>query len=381
MKEVKVLFIGGRLRQRRKETILNPPKGIRFISQRPLEEMPSEVTGGKKVKKRSLLMRMINLLRVPSIKYVQKKFLKGIDVIYSPGHLVLNRHPHVIEVDNAGCLGFYNYRTINNPLTRRVIRSFLLSRYCKGIVCISEAAKRSMISTYGEMIANKCKVVYPYVKINERVKKSADKTIFLCCNRKFYQKGTLAVLRAYRFMPEDFQKRSELWIISNTPPKIKDEFSSKNIRFFPAEYDKLTLYRRFYSKADVFVQPTLQDSFGLVYFETMANSMAIISTDVFAIPEFVEDGRNGVLIRAPFYMFNRDCTLKKEYFPRKGDLYKAYNADDMLTGELRKAMMGMIGDRHRLRKMQSASVEMLKSRFSEDRRKKNLRDLLISSAQ
>ena len=49
----------------------------------------------------------------------------------------------------------------------------------------------------------------------------------------------------------------------------------------------------FWQEADIFVQPTYDDCFPLTLVEAMQHRRAIVSTDVGAIPDMVEDGENG----------------------------------------------------------------------------------------
>ena len=376
MKQIRVLFTGKQLRQRRKETVLNPPENIEFITQKSLEKMSSDhqLIKEKEKRKRKLLKSIVGLFNIPNIRHIPKNSLKNINLVYTTGQIIINQFPYVIEVDNAGCLGFYSYKTINNIVGKLIIKFFLKSKNCKKIVCISEAAKKSMTNTFkSEKITEKCEVVYPYVKLNEKIKKNKDRIRFLCCNRKFYQKGTLNVLQSFVDLKKDYNN-IELWVISNTPKEIKKRYNSPGITFFEAKYTKPELYELFYSKADVFVQPTMQDSFGLVYFEVMANKMAVITTNLFAIPEFVQDGRNGIIIKSPFYMFNKDCTLKKEYFPRRSNLYKQYNYDGLFTNNIKNAMKKMLDDPARMREMQEESLKILNAEpFSESIRTKKLK--------
>ena len=51
-KKIKVLFTGKNLRQRRKETVLNPPEGIEFVTERSLDNMAFDY---QLVKKKKLL--------------------------------------------------------------------------------------------------------------------------------------------------------------------------------------------------------------------------------------------------------------------------------------------------------------------------------------
>lgn len=51
----------------------------------------------------------------------------------------------------------------------------------------------------------------------------------------------------------------------------------------------------FYKRADIFVLPSRNESFGIVNLEAMASSLPILSTSIGAIPEYIEPGVNGFL--------------------------------------------------------------------------------------
>jgi glycosyltransferase involved in cell wall biosynthesis len=50
-----------------------------------------------------------------------------------------------------------------------------------------------------------------------------------------------------------------------------------------------------FAKADVFVHPTLNDSFPLVVLEAMGTGLPVVTTDEGAIPEMVRDGVDGLI--------------------------------------------------------------------------------------
>lgn len=55
----------------------------------------------------------------------------------------------------------------------------------------------------------------------------------------------------------------------------------------------------YYRRASIFCLPTKREPFGIVFIEALAHQLPIIGTDIGAIPDFVEHGRNGYLV-APF---------------------------------------------------------------------------------
>lgn len=54
---------------------------------------------------------------------------------------------------------------------------------------------------------------------------------------------------------------------------------------------------RYYQRASVFCMPTYREPFGIVFIEAMASRLPIVATRVGAVPDFVEDGRNGLLVK------------------------------------------------------------------------------------
>jgi glycosyltransferase involved in cell wall biosynthesis len=66
-----------------------------------------------------------------------------------------------------------------------------------------------------------------------------------------------------------------------------------------------------FANADIFVLPSRRESFGLVLAEAMASGLPVVSTNVGAIPEVVEDGKNGTLVNpdSPRELAEAICTL------------------------------------------------------------------------
>jgi len=54
--------------------------------------------------------------------------------------------------------------------------------------------------------------------------------------------------------------------------------------------------KQLYASSDIFVLPSFQETFGIVFLEAMHYGLPIITTNVTAMPELVEDGKNGFLV-------------------------------------------------------------------------------------
>jgi hypothetical protein len=66
------------------------------------------------------------------------------------------------------------------------------------------------------------------------------------------------------------------------------------VRFHGAVSDDAL--RRFYASCDVFVAPSLFESFGLIYLEAMQYGKAVVGCRTGGVPEVVEDGVDGMLV-------------------------------------------------------------------------------------
>ncbi len=380
MEKIKVLVTGTNLRQRRREMILNPPHGIEFKTLQDLANMLPDYEISKTPEKRNNLIKsfarfLIKIFNIPNIRYLPNKYLQGCDLIYTPAQMLLNRKPHVIEVENVAALGFYDLKTIYKR--RELIKKFLKSPWCKFLVSMSEAGRSSIVNTFqDDEITAKTRVIYPYVKINTYPKKPSNKIVLLSSNTKFYMKGTREVLLAYEELRKKYNNL-ELWIVSNIPKEYLEKYKDfSDIKFFPAKFMKEDLYRDFYSQCDIFTQPSYQDTFGLTYLEVAASGKPMVSTDIMGLTEVVVDGYNGLLIKAPFYMHNADFTLKPEYFPMsvvdtENDFYKKIDGINVVKNLIEK--LSILIENSNLRKeMGEHSLELVKTKFSEEKRKQQL---------
>ena len=390
MPQIRVLFTGEQLRQRRRETIFHAPAGIEFVTQEPLEKMKPDylISATNKNRKfwdfRGLARKLIHFFHIPNIRYVPNKYLKNVDVIYTPGQMLLNHFPYAVEVENVGALGFYNMQTIN--IRKKLIRHFLLSQHCKAIVCLSQASYQGFLKTLGEEgLKEKTKVVYPYVRINPFSKtKNLDKIIILTSNTKFYMKGTGEVLRAFEQLSKKYNNL-EMWVISNTPPEYLEKYKAwSNIKFFPATFKKDQLYEQFYSQCDIFAQCSYQDSLGLTYLELAASGKPIVATDIFATSEVVVDGFNGYMVKSPFHNHNEDFTLKEQYFPMpvtdtENEFYNKIDGREVVE-QLVDRLDRLVQDGELRQQMGENSLKIINDKFSLEERNKKLTEIFSKAA-
>jgi glycosyltransferase involved in cell wall biosynthesis len=108
---------------------------------------------------------------------------------------------------------------------------------------------------------------------------------------------------------------------------------------------------RFYSSADVFVFPTLNETFGLVILEAMQFSLPVIATEEGGIPDLVVDGETGFL------------------FPKKDALILADKIRTLISNPQLGAKMG------------AAAKKRFENLFTLERFEKNLVEILNKSIE
>ena len=266
------------------------------------------------------------------------------DLIYSSGGLMIKSNkPWVTDVEHVYSLVGYQHNNSNiDEIKSKTVQHIKKSR-CK-ILPWSYASLNSIKSFFGkqfEEIEDKFEVVYPAMHIeNEKMERKHKDTVnFLYINRVFWGKGGYEVLKAFDGISGEYD--TSLTFLSNTPSEIRKKFENNmKLKFIEAPIPReeaLELYKN----ADVFVLSTLFDTFGLVYLEAMAHGIPVIASNIFAVPEIVGDGKNGLLI-TPEYSFYDENFLYK--YPSTESLcnYAQKNTQMKLITDLKEKMMYLI---------------------------------------
>ncbi|MGR6034295.1 MAG: glycosyltransferase family 4 protein [Candidatus Nitrosoglobus sp.] len=124
--------------------------------------------------------------------------------------------------------------------------------------------------------------------------------VFIYVGRLLWSKGLNYLLEAFRIVQQQVDSEVTLMLVGDGPEEIKlrqicEEQGIQNIAF--AGFQQNPDLPPYYAVSDVFVFPTLGDTYGLVVDEAMACSLPIISTSaVSEIHSRVEDAINGYIV-------------------------------------------------------------------------------------
>jgi glycosyltransferase involved in cell wall biosynthesis len=171
-----------------------------------------------------------------------------------------------------------------------------LFRRASALTAWTRWARESLIRDYG-VDPGRVEVIPPGVDLDAwRPSHTAvgtrTKARLLFVGGDFRRKGGVELLRAYGSLSD----RCELDVV--THEDLPGVGGGGPIRVHRGLSHDDTSLRRLFAEADIFVLPTLADCFPLAILEAMASGLAVVATDVGAIPEQVVDGETGLLVPA-----------------------------------------------------------------------------------
>lgn len=179
------------------------------------------------------------------------------------------------------------------------------------VTAVSESTKQQFLSLFGYGYFNKVAVIPGGVKI-DHLEKNTDmvdkkyrlsgKKVVLFTGRLTKQKGVEYLIKA---VPMISEKNCRVFIVGQGPEEtnlknLVKKLKLNNVTFLPyMKNSQLKEFHQLYKRADVFVAPSIWDEpFGLVLLEAMAYSTPAVATKKGGITSIINDGENGLLVRA-----------------------------------------------------------------------------------
>jgi glycosyltransferase involved in cell wall biosynthesis len=273
-----------------------PPEGVHYSSNVSICDFDSLKIYQKGYEnKKRILLKFQKITKLPRMIFIRK----NCDLIHSSrGFIPLNRKPWIVDIEHVGSFGYYM-----SHFNRFLVKKIISSDNCKAILPHCEAAAKSFRSVYGNSFDDKIEVMYPAVPKMELERKKSDNVRLLLVSGRsvFYGKGGKELLQAFEKLDKKYDV--ELTIKSEIPNELKKKYTRPNIHVITEIMPRDELFRKVYSNADIFVLPTYVDSFGYSFVEAMSAGLPLVGTDIFAVPEIIENGKNGFLIHSPISDF------------------------------------------------------------------------------
>ena len=127
---------------------------------------------------------------------------------------------------------------------------------------------------------------------DQSIGKQPNPTI-LFVGKDFERKGGYILLDAFNKVVKEVPK-AELHIVG---PRDIGKHITNNV-FVHGQVKDRAFLRQLFLTSHVFVMPTLHDSFGFTFLEAMSFGLPCIGTNIFAIPEIIENGKTGIVVPA-----------------------------------------------------------------------------------
>ena len=229
-------------------------------------------------------------------------------------------HTHFMDADLIGFLGaklagvpmMLEVHSFPFPeFKRHAYRYWLMSLGVRRIVCVSNTVKEHIRERTG-IPGNKFDIIYNGLDIQAFDQRAAktDRTALRLefgienedyvvgnVSRLIPDKGHEYLIRAFPFLMKECPK-GKLLIVGDGP--LRGELESLacrlGVRHRVIFAGKRLDVPELLSLMDVCVFPTFNEAFGICVLEAMAARKSVIATDDAAIPEIIENGKNGILV-------------------------------------------------------------------------------------
>ncbi|GAA0861358.1 glycosyltransferase family 4 protein [Paraclostridium tenue] len=307
------------------------------------------------------------------------------DIVQTYNRFIKSSQNYIIMLENPTAIYHYSLNRSKTLLGKRKINTELNRGYLKSIVCTSKACYSTVDLLIQEMPESIIKEqIYPYVPdntfinekfISERSYSNELKCLFISSDFKL--KSGCEVIEAFEKLNSSIN--IELTIVtkkSSIPTDYLEKIKNiKNINLleFNLKYEEL---QSLYTSNMVLLHTTRQDSTPMVVLEAIKSGMVVLATDLYAIPEMVEDTVNGYLVKPKYRFFNENNLPNPNVWNnRKETIYSSY-IDNNIVDFIYEKITYLSSNRDILEEMSKNSYEKAtRGEFSESFIKKKWENL------
>ncbi|MGO1368493.1 glycosyltransferase family 4 protein [Senegalia sp. (in: firmicutes)] len=289
------------------------------------------------------------------------------DIVFSYNRFLNSKTSYVIYLENPLALVHYSTKRNKSILSKMKLKKYLNDSNLKAIICLSKACYETIRNFYSIPDSVKLEQIYPIVKNNKltsiesiRMKCSKPNIQCLYISSNFNLKGGKDILEAFNKLKKLDKNNIKLNIITpidqldrETRTKIK---ANDNILLYDFKFSKDEL-NKFYNNSCILLSPTRQDSFPLVILEAIKSGNAVITTNLYALPEMVQDNYNGYLTSPKYRFFNYDSMPNELVWNNREDTIYSDYLDDEVVDFLVKKIIHLDSNRKELERMTLNSYE------------------------
>ena len=226
---------------------------------------------------------------------ISSMFAPFFDLQQPKGIAGLQNRKYVLMIDYTTSLSknYPGWAPFRSELKKRLFLEKLVLVNAELIFSTSENTRRSLIEHYG---VDPKKVVTTGYGLNlddlKVFNKEYDGKTILFIGMDFERKGGFVLLEAFKKVREEIPQ-ARLIIIG--PNKDIYRIEGEGVESLGNISDR-KMIEKFYEEASLFVMPSLCEPFGLVFLEAMSYKIPCIAANRDAMPEIIQDGKNGFLV-------------------------------------------------------------------------------------
>lgn len=300
------------------------------------------------------------------IQRIKVKDCETIDINFSYNRFLKTNKSYVIYLENPTALFHYSLGRNETYIGKKRLNYNLNDKNLKEIICISDACYKTLHNFFEIPPNLKVTQVYPLIPKNNLItkekileKSNVNNLKCLYISSDFMLKGGNEIIKCFEMFSLEKQ-HIELSIVT----KIKELDTNIKERIEKLENVKLLEFNQtnerleiIYAESNILLNPTRQDSFPLVVLEAMKGGNAVITTDLYAINEMVEEGVNGYLTTPKYRFFDYDNMPNKEVWnDRTNTIYSNYT-DERIVEFLYSKITELYSDRALLNYLSQNSFE------------------------
>lgn len=216
-----------------------------------------------------------------------------------------------IVTNHAGGFLPYSVKNINikiiDALRKRIVRK--LDSYIEKRIAVSKATVDMIIREYNidehkfhiihnGVILKKSNLNVDQAELKNTLGVNKEDSLMICVANLYKEKGIDYLLKA---MPEVLKNNTNVKLVIAGDGPLHEELNtlskelsvSDNVKFLGKRNDIDSLL----SISDIFVLPSLGEGFPFVVLEAMAAGLPVVATNIGGIPEIINDGQEGYLVK------------------------------------------------------------------------------------
>lgn len=338
MKKIQILFVT-KMRGFFKHLLDINCDSIKFCSDNKNNQFYEKNSNIKMFIRRIIISRWMNHFGI--IQCI-KKYDDKHDIMLSYNRFMKTNKPYIIILENPTALYHYCLDRNTSFIGKRKIRKYLTDNNLKAIICMSNACYSTIDQVLAVVPKNVLvRKIYPLVPANSLlkeidIKKRSYNKVFRCIyiSSKFELKSGNELVEVFERFKKEGLKNIKLNIITDLTeikPNIRKRIEENDlIELDDFNFTHKELEKK-YIESNLLLHLSRQDSFPLTVLEGLKAALPVLATNIYGIPEMVEENKNGYLISPKYWFFTEDkLPNRKVWNNRESTIYSTYIDENIM---------------------------------------------------